>query len=73
MFGLQRKVGSGSTFSREKPDPYPDPAGKREEILPDQEDGQCEDCDGSEANIFLNFKYLKEYAQTREFLVILDL
>jgi hypothetical protein len=39
-------------FRRKKSDPNPDPAGKRDEILPYQEDGQREDCDGSEANIF---------------------
>jgi len=71
VFGLQRTAGSGSTSEGKTGSG----SGwqEREQILPDQEDGQREDCDGSEANIFLNFKYLKEYAQTREFLVILDL
>jgi hypothetical protein len=52
VFGLQRTVGSGSTLEGKVGSVSGSGWQEREEILPDQEDGQREDCDGDEANIF---------------------
>ncbi len=67
VWASKNSIGSGSTSEWKAGSESGSGRQGREEILPDQEDGQRQDCDGKEANIFLNFKYLKEYAHTREF------